>query len=201
MITYENSAKEGTEHRQTASSVIQTLIADLGSEDGMVRQYARNRLIRIGEPGVKPLINTLKNETGYARWEAAKALSLIGSPRAVQTLVNMLEDDDFSIRWLAAEGLIAAEQSSLQPLLATLVEKSDSIRLREGAHHVFNDFLHHRPLGLNVSKIIRPVLGALEDIEPSIEVPLAAKQALNALQNRPQTPIPVPKSHLNWMFH
>ena len=179
-----------------SSASIKDLIADLNSKNGMTRHHARNGLIKIGEPAVEALIHVLKTETGQAHWEAAKALSLIGSPRAAQTLVETLEDDKFSVRWLAAEGLIIMGYSGLEPLLEALIQKPDSVRLREGAHHVLYDLLHYWSFNLSTGDIIKSVLDTLEDIEPSVQVPISAKQALEDLEKQQKIPA-MPKSHLN----
>jgi hypothetical protein len=62
------------------------------------------------------------------------------------------------------------------PLLETLVEYSDSYSVREGIHHVLHDMNRGK-----IRKVLRPVLVALEGTEPSLEVPLAAQAALEAL--------------------
>jgi HEAT repeat protein len=70
------------------------------------------------------------------RWEAAKALSEIADPVIAPELVATLEDSSPDIRWLAAEGLIALERAALPSLLQTLMAHSESVWLREGAHHI-----------------------------------------------------------------
>jgi HEAT repeat protein len=161
-------------------TTIDSLIADLGSSDGFVRQDARIALIRMGEPAVESLIKALKNKSEPAHWEAAKALSLIGDPRSVQALVQALEDDEFGVRWLAAEGLITVGYRSLAPLLQALLDRSESVRLREGAHHVLHDLVSRHLINRASSEQVKPVLAALDDIEPAIEVPLVAHKALDA---------------------
>jgi hypothetical protein len=49
--------------------------------------------------------------------------------------------------------------------------------MREGIHHVLHD-MNKRELG----PVLRPVLAALEGSEPTLEVPLAARAALNTLK-------------------
>jgi HEAT repeat protein len=163
-------------------STLNSLIADLGSRDGLVRQNARIALIRRGEPAVPSLIKAFKNKSEPTHWEAAKALSLIGDPRSVQALVNGLEDNAFGIRWLAAEGLITVGYDSLVPLLQALQDRPDSARLREGAHHVLHDWVSRHLLDRDSREQVKPVLAALNDIEPAVEIPLAAHRALDALQ-------------------
>jgi len=158
---------------------IQLLIADLASEDWRTRQEARHSLVRLGSRAVAPLIKALgeSNNSYWAlRWEAAKALGEIADPVAAPALLRALEDERDGIRWLAAEGLIAMGRGGLLPLLEALVHRSDSGRLRAGAHHVLRQWVERDPQG-----IIIPVLKALEDIEPVIQVPPAAQAALDAL--------------------
>jgi len=134
------------------------------------------QLVAYKKRSVAPLIRTLSNENNWVRWEAAKALSQIGNNRAIKALLEALSDEKFEVRWLAAEGLIRIGRKAIVPLLEVLVNHSDSYWLREGIHHVLHD--------MNTGKIteaLRPVLVALEGPEPSLEVPLAAQAALDAL--------------------
>jgi HEAT repeat protein len=160
------------------SANIPALIATLAGNDGLARQRARESLVDIGKPAVAALIEALAapDSNYHMRWEAAKALSDLEEPEAASVLVNALEDEDFGVRWLAAEGLISLGRDGLAPLLATLVQRSDSAVLREGAHHVLR-MLNQGDLHTQIG----PVLAALEDIQPILEVPVAAHAALDAL--------------------
>lgn len=160
------------------SSTISALVSDLGSKDGLVRVRARLSLVAIGEQAVGPLVEALASKKQWIRWEAAKALGQIGSSGTAEALVRALEDNIFDVRWLAAEGLIVMGRDALAPLLHALLERSDSEWLREGAHHVFHDLTRGSP---DFNDILQPVLAALEDVEPAIQVPFAAKDALNKL--------------------
>jgi len=155
------------------------MMAILAGDDSLARQRARESLVDIGKPAVAPLMEALESPESnfHLRWEAAKALSELEDPAAAPVLIKALEDDDnFSVRWLAAEGLIALGRDGLAPLLETLVQRSDSASLREGAHHVLR-MLNEGSLHSQVA----PVLAALEDIQPILEVPVAAHAALDAL--------------------
>jgi hypothetical protein len=163
-------------------NTIDALIADLGSRDGLVRQRARIALVHIGEPTVPSLIKALETRQEPTHWEAAKALSLIGDPKSVQALVKALEDNEFGVRWLAAEGLIAVGYDSLEALLPALIDRPGSVRLREGAHHVLHDLVSRSLLDPMLREQVKPVLAALNDIEPAVAVPIAAYQALEALK-------------------
>ncbi len=153
---------------------IATLIGTLRSHDGLARQQARHSLVRMGSRAVASLLLLLKDPKHQVRWEAAKALSDISDPMAASGLVAALEDESFGVRWLAADGLIAMGRDALPPLLEALKDDGASLWLREGAHHVLNMWAAEHGLHDPVT----PVLTALESIQPDIDVPLAAKKAL-----------------------
>ena len=57
----------------------------------------------------------------------------------IARLIQALEDSDSGVRWAAASTLIEFGDPVARPLLHTLVEKNDSVWLREGAYRVFHD--------------------------------------------------------------
>jgi HEAT repeat protein len=174
-VTYKGNVSRAS---TVDSKAIPALIAMLAVKDSLARQRARESLVDIGKPAVVPLMEALAAPASdyYVRWEAAKVLSELEDPEAAPVLVNALEDDSFGIRWLAAEGLISLGQDGLAPILEALVQRSDSAVLREGAHHVLR-MLNEGDLHAQLA----PVLAALEDIEPIVEVPVAAHAALDVL--------------------
>jgi HEAT repeat protein len=174
----QNNRPKGTTESESmaAKAAIKSLIADLASKDGVVRVKARHQLVAYKKRSVAPLIRTLSNENDWVRWEAAKALSQIGNKKAIKALLEALSDEKFEVRWLAAEGLIRIGRKAIVPLLETLVNHSDSYWLREGIHHVLHDMNKGK-----IAQVLQPVLVALEGPEPSLEVPVAAKAALDTL--------------------
>ena len=168
---------------------IETLIKTLSSHKDKAREGARHTLVALGKAAVPSLIEALQSKNTLMKWEAAKALGEIGDPETAPVLVKALEDDEFDVRWLAAEGLIKMNIRGLKPLLEALEHRGDSAFLREGAHHVFHDLAKG---GLRKSLV--PVLAALEALEPgdaalwaarhelAVEVPLAARKALKMLE-------------------
>jgi HEAT repeat protein len=158
------------------ATTISALVNDLGSEGGLVRVRARKSLVTIGAKAVGALANGLSDKKRSKRWEVAKALGQIGDPAATQALIRALEDKEFDVRWLAAEGLVAIGRRALEPLLLKLSERPDTIWMREGAHHFLHGIYRDK-----LRKIIRPVLIALEDVDAPLEVPFAAKKAIQSL--------------------
>jgi len=161
-----------------------SLIAALASEEGLVRESARRRLVHVGRRAVRPLMKALASGDKHTRWEAAKALGYLADPDAAPALVRALQDEEFGVRWLAAEGLVLLDGEGLGPLLRALTEHPDSGWLRQGAHHVLRA-LSRRGFG----EVARPVLAALDGLEPALQVPLAAEDARDALaRTRKQQP-------------
>ena len=158
-------------------ATMSALVADLGTGDGLVRVRARKCLVAIGSRAVGSLIEALANPKEVVRWEAAKALGQIHDPAAAQALVGVLDDEMFDVRWLAAEGLGAMGCKALVPLLQALSKHPDSVWLRRGAHHVLRNLA-----AKCLEDVWRPVLAALENVEPLIEVPFAAMAALDKLK-------------------
>ena len=157
---------------------IESLISEFTCDDVIRCQNARRSLVAMGSKAVPPLVNALSNKKHWVRWEAAKALSQIGDPIATRALIKALEDKEFDVRWLAAEGLIVIGKDVLVPLLQILIDKPKSVRLREGAHHVLHDMDRD-----NLDGILRPLMGALESRIPTLEVPVAARKALDIMMN------------------
>jgi HEAT repeat protein len=154
------------------------LVRLLSSPSGMTRLHAREALVAAGDPAVDALVEALKDERDVVRWEAAKALVSLPSPRAAPALVATLEDEEFDIRWLAAEALIALGTEGLGALLEALEEHAGSVWLREGAYHA----LRHISDGSN-ENVVLPVLAALEHYDPEVVVPFAATDAIAKLKH------------------
>jgi len=160
---------------------IDSLIADLVCDEVITCQKARRQLVVMGRKAVPFLVKELGNKKFWVRWEAAKALAQIGDPAATAELIKALEDKEFDVRWLAAEGLINIGRKGVVPLLEALIDNPKSTWLRQGAHHV----LHDMDRG-ELDKVLRPVMSALEDVEPYVEVPVAARKALDSLALEPR---------------
>jgi hypothetical protein len=156
---------------------IESRVIDLASSDRRTREGARQSLVRIGLPAVKPLAAALTNRDSQVRWESAKALQQIADPTIAPAMVAALEDDDPGVQWIAAEALALLGRAGTIPLLKALTTRSDSPGLRRGAHHVLRLSTDE-----NLKRETAPVLAALESIEQELEVPVAAGRALAALE-------------------
>jgi len=161
----------------TELETINSLVDKLQSKDGIVRVKARKALVARGKEAVFPMIEALQSRSDWTRWEATKTLAEIGDSTSIQALIYALEDNEFAVRWLAAEGLTHIGSASLEPLLEALVHRSDSSWLREGAHHVLHDL--REPKFRHQLKL---VISAIEDTDSSLQTGIAAKSALDVIR-------------------
>lgn len=162
---------------QGSSSEISEYLMALSSADDAAVHAARRALVARGAQVVEALWAARAQANDSLRWEITRTLVEIRDPQVADRLVQILMDDpDPGIRWMAAEGLVSLGEASLRPLLEALVHHSDSAWLRQGAHHVLKA-LTTGPW----ESALRPVLQALEGLEPTLQVPPAAQQALMSL--------------------
>jgi HEAT repeat protein len=147
---HHDKSQKGTENQK----IIKELIKNLGNSDGVIRERARRKLVSIGPSAIDYLAELVYTKNEMLRWEAVKTLSEIVNPVAIPLLIDALEDDKSSIRWLAAEGLIMLGRESVKPLLEALVNRTDSVFIREGAHHFFHDLRNFLP-ELDLNELLR----------------------------------------------
>lgn len=176
--------------QNVASNVLDGHMMALESDDGMLRQSAREALVALGGKAVGPLARALGNaKQKQVRWEAAKALGAMGKASAIPALVAALEDSDSDITWLAAEALSAFGQEAWPALLkALMLEGTESVILRRGAHHVFANQPESRGEGA-----LAALQAALEIDALPEGAPIAAAELLKLLgasrdKSAPQAP-------------
>lgn len=137
----------------------------------------RERMVGMGAAGVPLLMQALASEDSQVRWEAAKGLTDVSTPEAAPALVQALDDENGGVRWLAAQGLIALGAPAVEPLLHQLMAHSESVWLRDGAHHVLRSVGHGQ-----LWTIVQPVVKALDSVDPAVGVLVPARDALEALR-------------------
>ena len=135
----------------------EALVKIFYGKDVIARKKARYELIKIGKPAISYLTGLLNDPKMHIRWEAIKTLSQIAAPESIPVLIKALENDDFDVRWMAAEGLIDIGKQSIKPLLKALSHNEDSNYLLEGAHHILK--------GLEFKKIFKDDDGLIKKLE------------------------------------
>ena len=126
---------------QSNGTAMESLMDQLASEDGVVRQKARESLVALGAPAVSSLDEVLQHSASdQTRWEAAKALGAINDARSIPALVEALADSNSDVAWLAAEALKKFKKEAWPQLMKVLTQdRPDSGNLYQGAHHVLVD--------------------------------------------------------------
>ncbi len=162
---------------------IKELIKSFYGGDGVEREKARNKLVKLGKPVIDYLIGLQYASTKQVRWEAIKTLSQIAAPESIPILINALENDDLDVRWLAAEGLVAIGTTSINPLFESLVGGQNSRYLLEGAHHVLKS-LQVKHLFFDDGGVINMI----EHYNMHFRIALIAKQLLSEAELLNNTP-------------
>ncbi|HNM79129.1 MAG TPA: HEAT repeat domain-containing protein [Tepidiformaceae bacterium] len=165
-----------TETPEQATERLEGLLAKLGDEEGTVRHNARVALVIAGYVAVPGLIERLEHGNMHARWEAAKALTIVRDERAIPALVNALMDEVPGVRWLAASALATLGRGCLEGLLHGMLEHSHSAWFREGAHHVLVQVGRD-----DLRELVGPLLRSLEGVEPGVGVLVPTHQVLKSL--------------------
>jgi HEAT repeat protein len=158
---------------------IQSLIGDLHSSEGLIRQDAREKLVEMGPKAVEYLKDLTHHHDAIVRWEAVKTLSQIADPGSIPLLIDALYDKDEDVRWVAGEGLIAIGAPAIKPLLDELIKNSESFFLRKGAHHFFTGSHDYRDY-----PEIFDLISALDGPDAKIHTPAAARLVLQALSKK-----------------
>ncbi len=86
-------------------------------------------------------IAILKNptESSLKRVEAVRFLGELASEKAIQILVETLEDDDYGVRWAAADELARLGEKAAPAVLRKLLDPNASARVFEMAAHIFKN--------------------------------------------------------------
>ena len=107
-----------------------------GEEDYLKSLRTRQLLARHKQDSLPALLEGLKSQDLHTRSEAVRVLGEIRDPETAPALTDMLLDQDAGVRWVAMESLIQIGRASLRPLLERFIKDFDSLRMREGLHHI-----------------------------------------------------------------
>ena len=152
----------------------------LNTKNSGKKLAARSTLVRMGKTIIPQLHRLLGSENGLFRSEAAKIVELIADRRSIPLLIKLLDDKEFEIRWIAAEGLIKIGRRSILPLLKSVRDGESSFFLNKGAHHVLLSLLDE-----NEKNKLMSLLLSLDDSQELGETaPVEASKALKTISKR-----------------
>jgi HEAT repeat protein len=155
----------------------------LDSKNSVKKLTSRSTLVAMGKQIIPKLHRLLNSENGLLRMEAAKIVELIADRRSIPFLINLLNDKEFEIRWIAAEGLIKIGRLAILPLLKSIRDGKSSFILNKGAHHILLSLLKED------EKIkLTALLLSLDDAQELGETaPVEASEAIKTIFKRKNT--------------
>jgi len=129
--------------------MIEVLVEELGSNDGVKRLHARERLIEMGATAVPALMKALKSPSEQVRWEAAKALIALGRGALVPVLRGVERCvDNFWLKTGTIHVLHTLVREGVAPEAAPVLEALEDIAPRVeapvAAYHVLQQLLQKR---------------------------------------------------------
>ncbi|HZK62292.1 MAG TPA: HEAT repeat domain-containing protein [Anaerovoracaceae bacterium] len=160
---------------------IKSIVDDLMSPHLSVRHEANIKLTAIGKSAIPHLLPLLKfSPSKDTRKEVVKILGKINDPESIESLVSVLNDDNFEVRWDAAESLIHIGSASLSPLLKYLEKHFQYISVRRGARHILRALRGNDNLDDPLEKLFH----ALDGSGPIEQIPWLAKESYDHLQKK-----------------
>jgi HEAT repeat protein len=152
----------------------------LDSKNSVKKLAARSTLVRMGKTILPQMHKLLESESGLLRMETAKIVELIADRKSIPFLINLLDDKEFEIRWIAAEGLIKIGRHSILPLLKSVRDGKSSFIFNKGAHHVLLSLLDE-----NEKDKLTSLLLSLDDAQELGETaPVEAALAIKTIFKR-----------------
>jgi HEAT repeat protein len=170
---------------ENISSPISCLYKEIHYE---LRINAINKLVKIGREILPVLHNLLEIDDNLLRSEIAKVLKIVGDKKSIPVFIELLEDSDSGIRWIAADGLINIGRESIVPLLKSIINrKNESFFLRLGIHHVLTELFS--PDEKNKFKTLMHSFQSFNGIEESMT--FEAYKALPVFEKQQQVKNPL----------
>lgn len=149
-------------------------------EDYTLKHNARLTLVKMGKKIIPQLHKQLSSSNGLLRKEVAKVVEMVGDRRSIPYLITLLDDPDFDIRWIAAEGLIKIGRKSIIPILKSIRGGKSSLLLDKKAHHVLDSLLYE-----NEKIQLESLMHSLDNFhETGGTAPVEASRALKIIQKQ-----------------
>lgn len=117
-----------------------------------------------------------RNQLEERRVAAAHFLGDYGTEESAAVLVSALDDDDPGVRWAASEALAKMGDLVMPALLRAMVQPHCSLRLIDGAKHVF-----HNSSSDNVRAETTQLLQTMHGSSQSVAVMSAASALMTKL--------------------
>ncbi len=166
--------------RDLPAKMADLIRGSLDTKDLRQKIEDRNALVQMGKAVIPLMHGLLTSENDLLREEVARIVELIADRRSIPFFIQLLDDNVFEIRWIAAEGLIKTGRRSITPLLKSVRDGKSSFFFNKGIHHVLINLLDEEE-----KNEIKPLLMSLEDSHGLGETaPVEAARAIELLSGR-----------------
>ena len=107
---------------------IESLIKTLDYSLPRIKESVIQALAEINKPAIQSLILALDNKRSNVRKAAAETLGRIKDPLSAEPLVQILKDDDLSVRMAAGNALAKIGKPAVPPLIIALTDKRNDVK-------------------------------------------------------------------------
>ncbi len=116
------------------------------------------------------------NALELTRNDAIHFLEEDGSEKAIDALISVLSDDDFGVRWAAADALAKLGAKAAPAVLRAILSPDSDDRVRETAIHIFKD-----NGDITIRSQAQDLVKAMEDTSTTVDDLTEAAKLLNKL--------------------
>jgi HEAT repeat protein len=145
-----------------------SLAEALADDDEALHYEASHALGRMAAQAVPALLDALLHPKAHVRWHAVRILGGLGELSAAEGLANALGDDDYSVRWAAADALISLGPPAIPAMLDRLARYLPHDDSYQAAYHALHSLTGEGPSRLT------PLLKALRGPSAPAEAPSVA---------------------------
>lgn len=123
------------------ANITRLINALIDHNDYQKMNNARVALLKMGKSIIPQLHKLVCSDNSLLRMEVAKLIQLKADKRSIKVLINLLNDREFDIRWVAAEGLIRIGRKSIVPMLKAVSAGRSSLIMNKSVHQVLASLL------------------------------------------------------------
>ncbi len=159
-------------------NAVSALLSALRGADEQMGSQIFTSLVQLGHDAVPALVEASSSSSSWMRWHCIRALGEIGDIRALPVLVQALRDNDHSIAWMGAKGLVRFRKRSIVPVLRLLTSTDMTPWLVETASYVLTNQYQHNP---KLKPYLEPVVQHMHGVAYQVATPHNAQKALAQL--------------------
>jgi hypothetical protein len=160
------------------AAAVLPLLSTLHGADEQLGSQIFTSLVQIGHDAVPALVEASNSGSAWTRWNCLRALGEIGDIRALPMLVQALGDNDHSVAWMGAKGLVHFRKRSIVPVLRLLSTADATPWLIETASYVLTNQYQHNP---KFKPYLEPVVQHMRGVAYQVATPYNAQKALSQL--------------------